>query len=168
MLGLLLPKVTALLCRRAELAQERHERTALGGCKDGDELLEIGGVLREGRLDQQASLRGEIDETHTPVGGMLLPLDQAARDQPVHCGGDRAGGQEQLAPKHVDRERSFMQQRLQYAKVAGAQAGFGDALECPGLHGPMGLPEHKPGVYARGNLLQVNRPPLKVFYRKLS
>jgi putative oxidoreductase len=109
-------------------------------------------VLRKPARDQRPSFRGQFNLPNAPVARVIVARDEAFFDQPIDCHADRARREPNFRAKSVHRERSFVKERLEDAKIRVAQLRSLDALGGVGHHSVESLHENEPEVNAAGVL----------------
>jgi putative oxidoreductase len=102
--------------------------------------------------DQRPALRSQLNLADAPVAGVVFARDEAFLDQSLDRHADGAWREPDFRAKSVYRERSFMKERLEDAKIRVAQPGSTDALGGVGHQSLEGFHENEPDVHAAGVL----------------
>ena len=109
-------------------------------------------MLAKPTRDQCSSLRCQFDPADTSVARVILARDETLFDQTLDRHANGARREPDFRAKSVYRERSFMQERLEHAKIRIPQLGLPDAFGRVRHHSLEGLHEDEPDMNPAGVL----------------
>ena len=105
-------------------------------------------MLQKPTRDQRASFRCQFNLANAPVARVIFARDEAFFDQSLDRHADGARREPDFRAKSVYRERSFVKERLEHAKIRVAQLGSLDALRGVRHQSLEGFHENEPDMYA--------------------
>src|ERR1700730_1920549 len=145
-LTLLMDSAPQTLGALPNLFQGRFKRSQLFRARIGKDFPDFGCVFAKNRRDQFFAFCRERHDADAPILGTLDPAYQAPFDEAVNGRTDRGGRRVHLWADRIYRQRSFVQEGLQYPEVGIVDFRLLKSRIKIFRGCPKGLPQYQPTV----------------------